>query len=147
MDIIKVIKEKRATLHLMNLILSTYQIKMAKQFDVNPGQEMIQGIQSAKEEGANLVLADRNIQTTFKRIWRGVGLWGKLKLFYSIIFSIFDDEEISEEELEKMKTEDILSSALKELCSSFPKLKKHLVDERDQYLAQKIREAPGKKII
>ena len=131
----------------MNLILSTYQKKMARQFDINPGQEMIQGIQSANKVGAHLVLADRNIQTTFKRIWRGVGFWGKIKLFYSIVFSILDDEEISEEELEKMKTEDILTSALKELSSSFPELKKHLVDERDQYLAQKIKEAPGEKVI
>jgi pheromone shutdown-related protein TraB len=147
MDIIKVIKEKRAILLLMNLILSTYQKKMARQFDINPGQEMIQGIQSANKVGAHLVLADRNIQTTFKRIWRGVGFWGKIKLFYSIVFSILDDEEISEEELEKMKTEDMLTSALKELSSSFPELKKHLVDERDQYLAQKIKEAPGEKVI
>jgi pheromone shutdown-related protein TraB len=147
MNIINVIKEKRSTLLLINLILSTYQKKMANQFDIKPGQEMIQGIESSKEFGTNLVLADRNIQTTFKRIWRGVGFWGKIKLFYSIILSIFDDEEISEEDLERMKTEDMLSSALNELSSSFPKLKKHLVDERDQYLAQKIKDAPGDKVV
>lgn len=147
MNIINVIKEKRSTLLLINLILSTYQKKMADQFDIKPGQEMIQGIQSSKEFGSNLVLADRNIQTTFKRIWRGVGFWGKLKLFYSIVFSIFDDEDISEEDLERMKTEDMLSSALNELSTSFPKLKKHLVDERDQYLSQKIKEAPGDKVV
>lgn len=147
MDIVKVIKEKKATLLLMNLILSTYQKKMAQQFDIQPGQEMIQGIESAEEAGANIVLADRNIQTTFSRIWRGVDLWGKVKLLFSILMSIFDDEEITEKDLEKMKTEDMLSSALSELSRSFPKLKKHLVDERDQYLSQKIKDAPGKKII
>lgn len=147
MDIVQIIKEKRATLLLVNLILSTYQKKMANQFDIQPGQEMMQGMQSAQEIGANLVLADRDIQTTFKRIWRGVSAWGKVKLLFSIILSIFDDEEISEEELEKMKTEDMLSSALNELSTSFPGVKKHLVDERDQYLSQKIKEAPGKKIV
>lgn len=146
-DIIKVIKEKRSTLLLINLILSTYQKKIANQLDIQPGQEMIQGIESSKDVGSNLVLADRNIQITFKRIWRGVGLWGKIKLFNSILFSIFDDEKISEEDLERMKTEDMLSSALSELSTHFPKLKKHLVDERDQYIAQKIKEAPGKKIV
>ena len=121
MNIIKVIKEKRSTLLLINLILSTYQKKLANQLDIKPGQEMIQGIQSSKEIGSNLVLADRNIQITFKRIWRGVGFWGKIKLFYSIIFSIFDDEEITEKDLERMKKEDMLSSALNELSTSFPK--------------------------
>ncbi|MCR1897746.1 TraB/GumN family protein [Irregularibacter muris] len=147
MDIIKIIKEKRATLLLMNLIMSTYQKKMANQFGIEPGQEMIQGIESAREIDAQLVLADRNIQITFSRIWNGVGLWGKIKLLFSIVFSIFSDEEISEEDLEKMKTEDMLNSALNELSSSFPRLKKYLVDERDQYLAQKIKDAPGEKIV
>ena len=123
MNIINVIKERRTLMLLINLILSSYQKKMANQFDIKPGQEMIQGIQSSKEMGAQLILADRNIKTTFKRIWRGVSFWGKIKLFYSIIFSIFDDEEISEEDLERMKTEDMLSSALNELSTSFPKLK------------------------
>lgn len=147
MDIIKVIKEKRAMILLINLILSTYQKKMAKQFGIEPGQEMLQGIDSSKKIDANLVLADRNIKTTFSRIWRGVGFIGQIKLFFSIFFSIFSDEEITEEDLEKMKTEDMLSSALNELSKSFPKLKKHLVDERDQYLSHKIKNAPGEKVV
>lgn len=146
-DIIQVIKEKKAILLLVNLVLSAYQKKMANQFDIQPGQEMIQGIESAKKIQANIVLADRDIQITFKRIWRGITAWSKVKLFFSIILSIFDEEEITEEELEKMKTEDMLTSALNELSSDFPGLKKHLVDERDQHLAQKIKEAPGQKII
>src|SRR5690625_3791294 len=49
MDIFKVIKEKKATLLLMNLAISSFQKRIAKQFNINPGQEMIQGIESAKE--------------------------------------------------------------------------------------------------
>jgi len=57
---------------------------------------MIQGIASAKAVGANLVLADRNIQTTFARIWHGVGFGGKARLISEIVFSIFNTEEITE---------------------------------------------------
>lgn len=147
MDIFKVIKEKKATLLLMNLVISSFQKRMAKQFDVKPGQEMIQGIESAKEIGANLVLADRNIQITFSRIWHQIGFWGKSKLLSGIIYSIFSNEEITEEELEQMKSKDMLNSMLHEFTESFPRLKKPLIDERDQYLSQKIKEAPGKKIV
>ena len=45
---------------------------------------MIQGIESAKEMNANLVLADRNIQITFSRIWHNVGLWGKWSLSHKL---------------------------------------------------------------
>ncbi|MBD8005425.1 TraB/GumN family protein [Bacillus norwichensis] len=147
MDIFKVIKEKKATLLLMNLAISSFQKRMAKQFGIQAGQEMIQGIESAKEIGADLVLADRNIQITFARIWNNVGFWGKAQLLSQVVFSIFSNEEISEEELEKMKNQDTINVILKEFTEGFPKLKVPLIDERDQYLSQKIKEAPGKKIV
>lgn len=146
-DIFKIIKEKKSTLLLINLVLSSFQKRIAKQFGINAGQEMIQGIASAKAAGANLVLADRNIQTTFARIWHGLGWGGKARLISEIVFSIFNNEEITEEDLEKLKSQDMLNSILNDLTASFPKLKRPLVDERDQYLAQKIKEAPGKKIV
>ena len=146
-DIFKVIKDKKASLLLMNLALSSFQKRIAKQFGINAGQEMIQGIESAKDIGANLVLADRNIHITFSRIWSGVGLWGKALLLSQIIVSVFSKDSISEEELEKMKSQDSINAVLNEFTETFPKLKKPLIDERDQYLAQKIKEAPGEKIV
>lgn len=147
MDIIKVVRENKAVLLLVNLLLSSFQGKIAKQFGISPGQEMLQGIESAKAVEAELVLADRNIQATFLRIWRSLGLWSKIKLFGMIILSTFNDEELTEEELEKLKTEDILMVALSEFASTFPQLKKVLIDERDMYLAQKIKDSPGNKIV
>jgi pheromone shutdown-related protein TraB len=147
MDIFKVIKEKKASLLLMNLAISSFQKRMAKQFGINAGQEMIQGIESAKEVGANLVLADRNIQVTFSRIWGGIGLKGKSMLLTQVFAGIFSKETISEEELEKLKSKDTINAVLNEFTEAFPKLKVPLIDERDQYLAQKIKEAPGKKVV
>lgn len=147
MDIIQVIKEKKASLLLMNLAISSFQNRMADQFGIKAGQEMIQGIESAKETGAKLVLADRNIQITFARIWGGIGLKGKALLLSQVIAGIFSKESITEEELEKMKSQDTLQAILNEFTETFPRLKKPLIDERDQYLAQKIKEAPGQKII
>jgi pheromone shutdown-related protein TraB len=146
-DIFKVIKEKKASLLLINLALSSFQKRMAKQLGTNVGQEMLQGIESAQEIEANLVLADRDIQITFSRIWHNIGFWGKVKLLMEIIVSIFDDESISDEELEKMKSQDMLNAMLQEFAVSFPKLKAPLIDERNEYLAQKIKEAPGNKIV
>lgn len=147
MDIVKVIKEGKTLVLLINLVLSSYQKRLAKQFDIQPGQEMIQGINSANELGATLCLADRDIQTTLLRLWRGIGLIGKVKFFFQMVLSMFTDEEVSEEELEKMKSQDMLTAALDELSKSFPQFKAILIDERDKYLAQKIKEAPGNKVV
>lgn len=147
MDIIQVIKQKRASLLLMNLAISSFQNRMAKDLGIKAGQEMIQGIESAKEVGAKLVLADRNIQITFSRIWGNLGFKGKSMLLSQIITSIFSRDSISEEELEKMKEQDTINAMLNEFTEVFPRLKKPLIDERDQYLAQKIKDAPGEKIV
>ena len=146
-DIFKVIKEKKASLLLMNLAISSFQKRMAKQFDIQAGQEMIQGLESAREVGARIVLADRNIQITFARIWHGIGFWGKVKLLSQIVASIFSKESITEEELEKMKSQDAINAILDDFTASFPELKGPLIDERDQYLSQKIKEAPGNKVV
>ncbi|WP_079508944.1 TraB/GumN family protein [Mesobacillus jeotgali] len=147
MDIIQVIKEKRASLLLMNLAISSFQNRMANELGIKAGQEMIQGIESARDVGANLVLADRNIQITFSRIWGNLGFKGKAILLSQIITSIFSKDSISEEELEKLKEQDTINAMLNEFTETFPRLKKPLIDERDQYLAQKIKDAPGEKIV
>ncbi|MBU4226935.1 TraB/GumN family protein [bacterium] len=147
MDIITIIKQKKALLLLANLILSSFQKRLAQQLGINPGQEMIQAISSAKEINAHLVLADRDIQVTFTRVWKKLSLWGKMRILFMLIFSMFSKEKISEEEIERLKSEDILTAALSELARSFPRLKNTLIDERDQYLAEKIKLAPGNKVI
>lgn len=147
MDIITIIKQKKSLLLLVNLILSSFQKRLARQLGINPGQEMIQAIQSAKENNIALILADRDIQITFNRVWRKLSFFGKLRLFFMLLLSMFNKEDISEEEIEKLKSEDILTAALQELATSFPRLKNTLIDERDQYLAEKIRNSPGKKIV
>lgn len=147
MNIFQVIKQKKSLLLLVNLIISSFQSRMAEKLGINAGQEMRQGIESAKEIGADLVLADRNIQITFKRVWRGLGLWEKMKLIFQIISMLFVDEEITEEEMDELKNGDSLSMMLEEMGKSFPGIKKHLLDERDQYLANKIKNASGEKIV
>ncbi|KUO49051.1 MAG: conjugal transfer protein TraB [Desulfitibacter sp. BRH_c19] len=147
MDVIQIIKQGKALILLVNLILSSYQKRLAKQFGIKPGQEMIQGIESANELGATLCLGDRDIHTTMLRLWRGLGFFGKIKLFSQLVLSMFIDEEVSEEQMEEMKTQDMLSSALNELSKSFPHFKSIIIDERDKYLAQKIKTAPGNKVV
>jgi pheromone shutdown-related protein TraB len=147
MDIVKVIKEKKAFLLLTNLLLASFQKRIAKKLDINPGQEMIQAIKSADETGAKIELVDRDIRVTLSRTWNAMGFFGKLKLIFHLLLSLGEVEDIKEEDIERMKQEDILESLLAEVGNSLPVLKSILIDERDMYLSQKIRQSPGKKIL
>ncbi len=146
-DIVKVIKTKKVGFLMANLVLSSYQKRLAKQLGTHVGGEMIQGIESAKAIGATLVPVDRKIQTTFLRIWRKLSLFEKGKLLACLLFSFDDDTKISDEDLQELLKTDILESLLIDMRKQFPKIGDILINERDQYLASKIKEAPGEKIV
>lgn len=148
-DLIKVIKSKRVGFLLAQLILGSYQKKLAGSLNSQVGGEMAAGMKCAEEQGANLVLADRDLQVTFMRIWRKMSFFRKLKLIISLIFSFGGDEgeEISEEELKELMQKDLLDSALSELKQEYPEIGEILIDERDTYLAYKIKNAPGDTVI
>jgi pheromone shutdown-related protein TraB len=146
-DIVKVIREKKSFLLLSNLLLASFQKRIAKQFDVKPGEEMITAINTAESTGAQIHLADRDIRTTLSRTWRVMGFWSKIKLIFQLTLSLGQLDEIKEEDIEKMKQQDVLETLLAEVGKSLPALKSILIDERDQYLAEKIRTAPGNRIV
>lgn len=146
-DIVKVIREKKSFLLLANLLLASFQKRIAKKLNIKPGQEMIQAIESGEAAGAKIHLADRDIRITLSRTWRTMGLWSKLKLFFQLILSIGEVDEISEEDIEKIKQKDVLETLLADVGKSLPVVKDILIDERDRYLAYKIRTAPGNKIV
>lgn len=146
-DIVKVIKEKKTFLLLSNLLLASFQKRIADKFDVKPGEEMIKAIETGEALGAGIHLADRNIRITLLKTWRSMGLWSKVKLLFQLVLSMGEIDDIKEEDIEKMKQEDVLHTLLSDVGKSLPILKDILIDERDQYLTHKIRTAPGNKIV
>ncbi len=146
MNIFKILKEKKAMLLMAQLILSTFYRKLGEKLEVTPGAEMLEGATQAKEVNAELVMADRRIDITLKRVWGYLGFWSKMKLITAVMLGGFT-EEIDEELIDEMKQKDQLENVLGEFAEKFPEIKRRLIDERDIYLAQKIRQAPGKTIV
>jgi pheromone shutdown-related protein TraB len=147
MDIVKVIKEKKALFLLAQLILSSFYRRLGQQLGVQPGAEMMAGIAEAKAIDAELVLADRPIDITLKRVWGYLGWWQKLKMIFHLLSGVIFSEEIDQEMVEDMLEKDQLETLLTEFTAGFPEVKTRLIDERDIYLAQKLRQAPGPCIV
>jgi pheromone shutdown-related protein TraB len=147
MDIVKVIREKKAFLLLSNLLLAAFQKRIARKMDVTPGAEMLRAVELAETSGAQLCLADRDIRATLSRAWHSLGIWSKAKLVFQLLLSMGQADDITAEEIERMKQQDVLEALLSEVGRSLPMLKTILIDERDRYLAAKIRQAPGRKIV
>jgi len=146
-DIVKVIREKRTSLLLSQLIMASLQRKIAEKFNITPGEEMFRAISKAEEIGAEIVLADREIRVTLLRTWRKMGFWSKVKVLPDLLLSLFSTDEITEEEIEKLKQHDVLELALQTIGEKLPGLKITLIDERDLYMAHTIGHAPGPRIV
>lgn len=146
-ELIKAIKEKKAFVLLSNLMLAYFQKKIGQKLGIKPGEEIIRAIKAAEDARARIHLADRDIRTTLSRTWRYMGLWTKIKLFTQLVISAGEFDSINKDDIEKMKREDVLEMLLSEIGETFPEIRRILIDERDQYLAYRIRTAPGKKIV
>ncbi|MDY6971009.1 MAG: TraB/GumN family protein, partial [Thermodesulfobacteriota bacterium] len=145
-NLIEAIREKKAFLLLSNLMLAYFQKRIGQKLGVDPGEDIRRAIQAAEAVGANIHLVDRDIRNTLSRAWRLMGLWTKVKLLAQFVISAGKADAVTKEDIEEMKRKDALETLLSEIGETLPELQRILIDERDQYLAHKIRSAPGKKI-
>jgi pheromone shutdown-related protein TraB len=147
LDLRQIIKNKQLTTLLMNLLLSSYQKRIGSKLGVMPGTELLEAVKTAEAAGIPYSLSDRNVRTTLLRAWRSMSLWQRAKMFSGLLAGTFAGEEITEEQLRELRQKDVLTEVMQELAEVMPTLKSVLIDERDAFLAQKIREAEGKRIV
>lgn len=148
LDVFQVIRQRKVLFLLANLGLSAYQRRLGETLGVEPGAELKEAVAAASDVGAELVLADRDIQATLKRTWANLGFFTKLKVLGSLFDGFFaKDEPLTEEDLEKLKERDHLGDMMKAFARELPQVKAPLIDERDAYLMSAVEEAPGQKIV
>lgn len=147
MKIDRVLKERKGFLLLANLVLSSFQKKMGKNLGVTPGEDMKEAVEAAKDAGIPFSFADREVQVTLKRAWSKSSFWNKNKMLAAMISSVFSKEELSKDDIEKLKEKSALQDMMEELASYLPSVKEVLIDERDRFLATNIFKAPGEKVV
>lgn len=147
LDIIAVLKRKEGFLLLANLVLASFQKRLGENVGVKPGDEMLAAMNTAAELGIPSVMVDRPIAVTLRRAWVKNSLWGKSKLISALIASAFDKEKISPEQIEALKKSNEMDSMMTELAEYLPAIKEVLINERDRYLASRIWEANGERVL
>ena len=133
--LLKVIKEGKAPLVLIQSMLATEQRKLGLDEGEQPGAELLAAVEVAKAKELEVELIDRDIQVTLRRAWKKMKLREKFRILYSLLG---DDEEENPELEELLSNQDLLSSMMEELREFSPGAGVVLIDERDSYLAEKI---------
>src|SRR5262245_57196919 len=147
LDIFEIIRQRRLAFWVTSLGLSSYQRRLGEKLGVRPGAEMLAAIEHARQVGAELVLADRDIQATLKRTWAALGVWDCLQLAGAFVGALFAKGEITKEQVEALKDRDNIGELVREFAEVMPRLQTPLIDERDRFLMSSIREAPGQRVV
>ena len=146
-DVVNIIKSKKVGFLMSQIVLSSYQKKMAKQLNIEVGQEMLTAIEYSQDHATKLLKIDRSIQTTFMRIWRSLNFFDKMKMLTALITSVFETEEVSVEQIEAMKQQDLMESALSEVSKAFPKIANTLITERDRVMASNLKASSATQVV
>jgi pheromone shutdown-related protein TraB len=140
MDLFKVVRQGRVLMVIANLALGAYQQRLANQFDISPGAEQREAIRIAQESHKPLLLIDREISTTLKRVAGNLSWWKRFALFAGLLSSILSKDEVTEEEIEHLKEGDILETTFAEFAENRQDLYLPLIDERDRYMAARLQQ-------
>ena len=140
LDLFKILREGKTGLVAANLALAAYQRRLSEQLGVEPGAELKTAALAARERGLPLQLIDRDVGITLKRAYRGLGFWSRMKLMAGLGMSLFDNEQVDEASIEKLKEGDMLESSFGEFAAQSPPIFEALIAERDSYMAARLRQ-------
>jgi pheromone shutdown-related protein TraB len=143
----QILRQGKGFLLLSTLVLASFQRRLGMELGIKPGEDMLAAIKASEKAGIPYSFCDRDVQITLKRAWAKSGFFGKNKMLAALITSAFFNEKLDEKELAELKKKSVLENMMEELSSFLPRVKEVLLDERDIYLATKVFQASGKKIV
>lgn len=148
-----IFKSKKPSVFLLSYILSGIQRKIGKKYNIDPGEEMLSAITSAKEVNAKIALIDRDINITLLKLTKNLTFKEKFKILFSGFFvpkkelkKINVDSLLKEVE-EGKENSDMIEQILQIFTEQHKKLKEILIDQRDQYMAYQLQNMPGENIV
>lgn len=141
--LLRVIKEGKAPMVLLQSMLSAEQRKLGLDEGQQPGAELLAAVEAANEAGCEVALVDRDIQTTLRRAWRRMKFREKWRLLTSFLDDDEDEQDLDVNTL--LQDTDLLSSMMEELKGFSPGAGHVLIDERDRYIASKLQSLDSEK--
>ncbi|PKM42729.1 MAG: conjugal transfer protein TraB [Gammaproteobacteria bacterium HGW-Gammaproteobacteria-1] len=137
-DLYQVFRQGRTTMMAASLALGAYQQRLAEQFNVRPGEEMRTAMEGALQRGLPVLLIDRDVGTTLRRVYRNVPWWQRLGIVGGLLGSVLSREQVSEQEIERLKEGDLLETTFAEFADRNTVLYQPLIAERDEYMAARL---------
>jgi pheromone shutdown protein TraB len=126
----------KKNLPLIYRMLAQFQESMAEQYGVNAGDEMLSAINYAQSHQLPVAFIDTNAQQLFTHMWNTMPFLEKLRLLFSGVVGLFVSKKRVEEELKNYQQH--YDSYLQEIGKKFPTIKRTLIDDRNEHMAQRL---------
>ena len=136
-DLLKIIKEGKSAMILLQSALAVQQRKMGLSTGEKPGAELLAAVEGAEESQIPYEMIDRDVVVTLKRAWYKMGIIEKWRVVNTLIFDDNEEEVPIEEVLEDS---DMMSKLMEEARTVAPNAGEVLIDERDTFLAGRIQQ-------
>jgi len=117
-------------------LLARFQDSMAEKYGVTAGEEMLTAINYAGSHQLPVEFIDMNAQVLFTKMLKSMKFSERIKLFLTGIGGFFISKGRVEKELDKF--EDDLDKYIAEIGEKFPTIKRVLIDERNEHMAQRL---------
>ncbi|HYY48402.1 MAG TPA: TraB/GumN family protein [Thermoplasmata archaeon] len=124
-------------------LLAQFQVRIARQYGVEVGDEMIAAARAAQEIGAEVALIDQDSRATLRRVWREMSVRERVRLLVSALGGLFTRKERVEAELQRFYRDE--PGFLQEFGRELPTAKRILIDDRDASMARRLRDLASSK--
>ncbi len=122
--------------------MALMQKRIADEYGVIAGSEMLVAVEAAGELGATVALIDLPAEEVFNRLMRTMSIKEKIYMMFGMLAGLFVSKEKIEEELDSyQKNEERYMDVLAE---NMPSVTRILIDERNQYMGKNIMELEEK---
>lgn len=128
----------RRGLPLAYRILADFQTRIANEYGVEAGDEMLAASEEARALGVPLALIDADAQKTFAKLRREMGFLEKTRLLGTLVASLLIPGKSIDKQVDEMQ--DNYAAYFEQMADKFPTLKRVLLDERNEHMARALRE-------
>ncbi len=128
---------RRGKVPIQYRVLAYVQKRMADKFGSEVGDEMLAAVSGANEVGARVALIDMDAARMFASLWSSMSFKERFRLLGGALMGLFLTKETVEKEMERY--EEHGDTYINTLGEGFPTIKKVLIDDRNQFMANNIR--------
>ena len=129
-------KTGNTSLPILYKFLAGFQEKLAEKYGTTVGNEMLAADEFASINNIGIELIDVDAEKLLLRMWKEMKLIEKIRLFISSFTGLFISKKNVEKELEKLQEN--YYEYIEEISKKLPTIKKVLIDDRNEYMANKL---------